>query len=205
MDLLYRGASRARKSSSAISIASRRRNCNCGSELCSGGKGFLPLLSFGISGFALETTLREFWEPAQIRAQRKGESFLKALWESMKRTRRRTGGYIVHIGVIMIAVAVTGSSAFKTQKEFVLKPGETVQMEEYELTYLNSETKEESHRFSRIAVVQATKNGRDLGVLEPKLNNYFRMANSTIGTPAVKTTLKEDLYLNFRILMKMVL
>lgn len=161
-----------------------------------GARGFLPLLSFGISGFALETTLREFWEPAKLRAERKDEGIVTALWESMRRTRRRTGGYIVHIGVIMIAVAVTGSSSFKTQKEFVLKPGESIQMQEYEITYLEATTKEEDHRFSRIARFEASKNGRNLGILEPKLNNYVRMANSTIGTPAVKTTLQEDLYLN---------
>lgn len=161
-----------------------------------GARGFLPLLSFGISGFALETTLREFWEPAKIRMDKKGEAFPVALWEAMRKTRRRTGGYIVHIGVIMIAVAVTGSSSFKTQKEFVMNPGDSIQMEEYELTYLEATTKEEPHRYSRIARIKATKDGRDLGVLEPKLNNYVRMANSTIGTPAVKTTLQEDLYLN---------
>ena len=161
-----------------------------------GARGFLPLLSFGLCGFALETTLRELWEPAQLRAAKKEEGFLVALWRSMSLTRRRTGGYIVHMGVIMIAVAVTGSSSFKQQMEVVLKPGETVQVEEYSLTYIESTTKSEPHRISRIARIQASKNGRDLGILEPKLNDYIRMGGSTIGTPAVKTTLQEDLYLN---------
>ena len=40
-----------------------------------------------------------------------------------------------------------------------------------------------------------TRSGRDIGVLEPKLNNYFRMG-SVIGTPAVHNFLDEDLYLN---------
>jgi cytochrome c-type biogenesis protein CcmF len=161
-----------------------------------GARGFLPLLSFGLCGFAFETTLRELWEPATIRAAKKEEGFLVALWRSMSLTRRRTGGYIVHMGVIMIAVAVTGSSSFKQQTEVVLKPGETVQVEEYSLTYIEATTKTEPHRISRIARIQASKNGRDLGILEPKLNDYVRMGGSTIGTPAVKTTLQEDLYLN---------
>ena len=166
-----------------------------GISVALGAEGFLPLFSFGISGFALHTTLREFWEPAQLRSQKKNEPILSALWQTMKRTRRRTGGYIVHLGVIMMAMAVTASGSFKQQTEVHLQQNETVQVDDYDLTYLEPAVIKESHRQSRMARIQVSKNGSEIGILEPKLNHYFKMG-SDIGTPAVRSSLKEDLYLN---------
>ena len=163
--------------------------------LICGATGFLPLLSFGVCGFALMTTLRELVEPALVRAAKKSEGLATALWTTWKKTRRRTGGYVVHIGVIMIAVAVTGSGAFKELSEVTLKEGQSVEIQEYRLTYTGKDTVKEPHRASEVAKVNVTRSGNDIGVLEPKLNNYFRMG-SVIGTPAVHNFLDEDLYLN---------
>jgi cytochrome c-type biogenesis protein CcmF len=160
-----------------------------------GATGFTPLLSFGVCGFALMTTLRELIEPAKVRVQKKSEPWPNALWTVWVKTRRRTGGYIVHIGVIMIAVAITGSGAFKDLSEVTLKEGQSVQIQEYQLTYVGKETIRESHRQSEIAKVSVLRGNREIGILEPKLNNYFRMG-SVIGTPAVHNFLDEDLYLN---------
>ena len=160
-----------------------------------GATGFTPLISFAVCGFALMTTLRELIEPASVRVERKAESWGKALWTTWSKTRRRTGGYVVHMGVIMIAVAVTGSGAFKELSEVTLKEGQSVEIQEYRLTYTGKETVTESHRSSEIAKVSVLRSGREIGVLEPKLNNYFRMG-SVIGTPAVHNFLDEDLYLN---------
>ncbi len=163
--------------------------------LVCGATGFTPLLSFAVCGFALMTTLRELLEPAAVRVKRKSEGWGTALWTTWQKTRRRTGGYVVHIGVIMIAVAVTGSGAFKDLSEVTLKEGQSVEIQEYRLTYTGKETVTESHRASEIAKVTVSRSGRDIGILEPKLNNYFRMG-TVIGTPAVHNFLDEDLYLN---------
>jgi len=160
-----------------------------------GARDFLPLLSFWTCGFALQTTLRELYEPAKMRAKAKSESLLTALGKTLWKTRRRTGGYVNHLGVIMIAAAVTGSSAYKQQTEFTLRPGQSVDVEEYNLTYIGDREDRQPHRLSRMAVIDVKRGGRDIGELTPRLNNYYRMG-STIGTPAVKTSFDEDLYLN---------
>ena len=107
--------------------------------------------------------------------RKKEESLFRAFWQVLLKMRRRFGGYIVHLGVIMIAVAVTASSAYKRQKEFVVKKGESVVMEDYSLQYVEDKTVQQSHRLSRIAVLELTTEDQQLGILEPRLNNYFRM------------------------------
>ena len=112
--------------------------------LACGATGFTPLLSFAVSGFALMTTLRELVELRRLAKQKKSEGWWTALWTTWQKTRRRTGGYVVHIGVIMIAVAVTGSGAFKDLSEVTLKEGQSVEIQEYKLTYTGKETVTES-------------------------------------------------------------
>ena len=160
-----------------------------------GATGGLPLLSFATCGFATVTTIREFIEPTQIRMQKQQESFFEALWQIFAKMRRRFGGYVVHLGVILIAVSVTASSAYKRQKEFVVKQGESIVMEDYSLEYLRNETVQQPHRLSRVATLQLTSENRDLGLIEPRLNNYFRMG-TVIGTPAVKNLYDRDVYVN---------
>ena len=165
-----------------------------GIALLMGSKEGLALLSFGVCGFATVTTLREFVEPAIARAQKKNESYFVAQWEIIRRMRRRFGGYIVHLGVIMIAFAVTGSSSYKKESEFVLSPQQKAYFEGYEITYIEPSSQEEPHRSSQMTDVRVVREGSDLGLLRPRLNTYFRMG-SVIGTPAVHTSLDEDLYI----------
>lgn len=160
-----------------------------------GVRDVLPLLSFAVCGFAAMTTLRELHEPVHARARKKDESYLTALASVVTRTRRRSGGYIVHFGVIIIAVAVTASGSFKEIEEISIQKGQSVSVLDYELTFIGPRVAQESHRVSQIASFAVRSGGRDLGVLEPRLNNYAG-TGMTIGTPAVKTGLAEDLYLS---------
>ncbi len=155
----------------------------------------LPLLSFGICGFALVATLRELHEPIAARREKVGVPYLTAALSTLSQMRRRFGGYIVHIGVIVVAVAVTGSGNFKTVDEVSLPAGQSVEIQGYTLTFDGMREEMESHRSSQIAQLSVQKGDADLGVLEPRLNNYFRMG-SVIGTPAVRSGLDEDLYLS---------
>jgi len=163
-------------------------------SLLLGATGMLALISFTVCGFATVTTVREFIEPALARSRKKNESYFRAQWEIIIRMRRRFGGYIVHLGVIMIAVSVTASSSYKQEAEFVMSPTQSVSFAGYDITYIDASSKEEPHRSSQLANLKVLHNGSDIGVLSPRLNTYFRMG-SVIGTPAVKSSADEDLYI----------
>ncbi|MEL6345819.1 MAG: heme lyase CcmF/NrfE family subunit [Myxococcota bacterium] len=155
---------------------------------------WLPLLSFAVCGFALVATLREFHEPALARARKLDEPYLSALGNVASRSRRRFGGYTVHVGVIIIAAAVTASGSFKETREITVTADSSAEVLGYELTFLGSRMEQEDHRRSEVAAFSISKNGRSVGVLEPRMNMYLNGMN--IGTPAVRTGLGEDLYLS---------
>lgn len=151
-----------------------------------------PLLSFTFSLFVLVTIALEFYRGTRARARISGDSVALAFWNLIVRNKRRYGGYIVHLGVIMIFVGITGSTAFKQEAAATLKPGESMTVGAYTLSYQGlSEYPTRSH-YVVAANLWVEKNGRRLEMLTPEKNFYKGHQPST--EVAIRSTLKEDLY-----------
>ena len=129
-----------------------------------------PLITLGCAGFAMFVTVRELVGPI--------------------RNRRRTGGYVVHLGIIVMIVAIAMSSAYRTDVELRMTKGECATFEGYELCYQGPRSEKEPHRTLQIADITV-----DGDTLSPALATYA-MSMSPIGSPAVRSTLREDLYLS---------
>jgi len=154
----------------------------------------LVALAFG--GYTLQVTLRELWLPLARRRRAHGESFGRALVEAgFVRGRRRFGSYLVHAGAAMVIVAIAVSSTMGESREAQLRLGEKTEVGAYSLTFLAVDQVSEPHRQAVVARVAVTRAGRDLGVLSPRMNQYERQ-REPIGTPAVRSSLFEDLYLS---------
>jgi len=153
----------------------------------------LVALAFG--GYTAQVTLRELWLPvARRRAQ--GAGLRQALVESpLRQGRRRTAAYVVHAGAVLVVVAIAVSSTMGTSKELQLREGETATLGAYTLTFLKAEQVREPHRESLVARIAVARGGRDLGILTPRMNHY-ESQREPVGTPAVRTSLFEDLYLS---------
>jgi cytochrome c-type biogenesis protein CcmF len=153
----------------------------------------IAALFFG--GFTAQVTLRELWRPVRPRLQA-GESLPAAVIDSqLRRGRRRFGGYVVHAAVVMVVIAIAVSSTMQTSKELVLKEGESATVGAYTLTYLGPEQRTEPHRTALVARVAVRRGEREIGVLEPRMNHYDTQ-REPIGTPAVRSSIAEDLYLS---------
>jgi cytochrome c-type biogenesis protein CcmF len=160
-----------------------------------GFTGVWPLLTFGFSAFALLVTLREMAEPVAARARALGESIPTAMMEVGSRARRRYGGYVVHIGVLIIAVSHVAATAWSAKDTVTIHTGQVATVGDYALTFQGSSWEEQPHRRSLVARFDVTKRGDAIGLLQPRLNHYKKMG-TPIGTPEVHSALDEDLYLS---------
>jgi len=125
-----------------------------------------------------------------------GESFGQALVEAqLRRGRRRLGAYVVHAGAVVVMVAIAVSSTMGVSKEVQLRRGESFRVGAYTLTFERAESLSEPHRQSLVAWIAVRRGERDLGTLSPRMNQY-ESQREPIGTPAVRTSLTEDLYLS---------
>ncbi|MTA89151.1 MAG: heme lyase CcmF/NrfE family subunit, partial [Actinobacteria bacterium] len=143
-----------------------------------GARGFAPVLAFGLGGFAAGSAGRQ----VVLATRRQG-------WRGL--VGRANGGMIVHLGVVMIAVAFAASSSYVRQAEFTLTQGQSAQFAGHELVYVGQNIKQESAKI--VDQVLITIDGT--GPWAPSLNK-FANGNQTIGTPSVRTTFTDDVALS---------
>jgi cytochrome c-type biogenesis protein CcmF len=153
------------------------------------------LLALFFGGFTAHVTISEILLPVRQRMRAHAEGFFEAFGQARRRGPRRFGAYIVHSGALLAIVAIGVSSTMGLSKEVQLRQGESATLGAYSLTFVNAERITEPHRESLRARMDIAKNGRAVGSLYPSMNHY-ESQREPIGTPAVRTSLTEDLYLS---------
>jgi cytochrome c-type biogenesis protein CcmF len=124
-----------------------------------------------------------------------GEGFLDALRQFQGRGRRRFGAYLSHAGVVVIVIAIAVSSTGQQSKEVLLRTGQSASLGSYELTLAGIDSVKEPQRESLRARLDVRRDGREIGSLYPRMT-FYPTQREPIGTPAVHTSLREDLYLS---------
>jgi len=160
----------------------------------------LPVsLFYGIATFAAVITLLEFWRGMRARHRSTGKSYPSALWTLFGRNRRRYGGYLIHIGVIMIALGVIGTQFFQVETQRNLAVGESLTITspltgEYSLMYKGLESLPAPEDVNRTgATLAVSRGGRDIGQMNPT-HDFFIPQQQPMTIPAMRYSLIEDLY-----------
>jgi len=135
----------------------------------------------------------EFIRGSKVRREMKREGHLKSFFNLISRNKRRYGGYIIHIGIVLIFVGITGSSAFKSEKLVTLEKGESLTIKDYELKYENFSSYPTQDRYATAATLSVYRKGKKLGTLRPERNLYRNQEQPTTEV-AIRSTLVEDLY-----------
>jgi cytochrome c-type biogenesis protein CcmF len=153
-----------------------------------------PLVALGLAAFVVTVLGDEVVRGARARARSRDENPPVAVWRLATRNRRRYGGYLVHAGVCVMAVAVAVSATLASDVTATLGPGESVSLGAYTVSY-DSLVIEPLPDDPRVTETRAelTLRGPQSGRLAPALRDY---PNSTIpiATPTVRTAIVEDLY-----------
>jgi len=162
--------------------------------LLAGVRSIYPLMSFTLTFFVLTTIFMEFYRGTKVRARVIQSGYLKALWNLTMRNKRRYGGYIVHLGVLMVFVGITGS-AFQKEAEAVLAPGDSVQIAGYSLQYQGLTDRSTDNVQEVAAVLTVQKGNRTLPTLYPSRQLFPNQ--EPVSEVAIRQTMKEDLYVIF--------
>ena len=161
--------------------------------LISGIRQVIPLLALLIATFALTTTLIEFVQGALVRSRSDKIGLVSALLSLARRNKRRYGGYIVHIGVLMLFLGIVGSSAFSVEKTTTLQKGKDVSLGAYRLVFQGVEGSRAKGMHIQAANFDLFKNDRQIGTIksEKHIHPNFQPATEV----GIRSTLMEDLYL----------
>jgi cytochrome c-type biogenesis protein CcmF len=131
---------------------------------------------------------------ARARARGRDEDPVSAAWRLTTRNRRRYGGYGVHLGVLVMAIAIAVSSGLATDRTISLAPGESASVGAYRISHerLVVEPLADDPRVIETRA-EVTYAGPQAGSLGTALRDYPN-SQAAIATPAVRTSLAEDLY-----------
>ena len=153
----------------------------------------VALLAFAVCGAATAGIVHEWVRGTRSRHGR-GEAYPVAFGRLLLANRPRYGGYIVHIGIVLLAAGAVGSSFFGVQRDIALRPGEESSFGGYTFRYLGHDVSLHPDRREESADVELRAGDRYLGVVRPFRAVYpdFNIA-STRG--AIRSTPIEDFYI----------
>ncbi len=153
-----------------------------------------PVLATAIGAFNVAVIVQEFWRGIASRTKAHDEGFLTALGKLVGKARRRYGGYVVHLGIVVMFLGFAGSG-YKTDREVALRPGESFEFQGYQFTYVKSRRVDTDPAKMEIYTdIHMRKGGKDLGILSPAKFVYRRQQMPT-SEVAIKVGAREDVYL----------
>lgn len=163
--------------------------------LVTGTHLWVAVLGFWLAGLVACVTLYEYGRGILARHRSTGESLPVAFWNLGSRNRRRYGGYIIHLGVVMMALGVLGIELFQTQTQGSIKPGESLKLSGYTVTF-NSLAQFDTNDGRNVAraVVTVSQNGKPITELHPRRDYYYE-SQQPMTIPGVRSTLEDDVYI----------
>ncbi|MGH2751395.1 MAG: heme lyase CcmF/NrfE family subunit [Actinomycetota bacterium] len=150
------------------------------------------LLSFALCAFTATAIIAEFTRGSSVYRRRDDIGTLGAINQTIRRNRRRYGGYIVHLGVLLIVIGFAGN-AFKTERRADMSPGETLEIGSYTLTYEGLTTQSTPEKDIYEAQIAVSRAGEALGGLRPQRNLHLAQGQPQ-SEVAIRTNPIEDLY-----------
>jgi cytochrome c-type biogenesis protein CcmF len=143
--------------------------------------------------FVIGTIVFEFVVATRTRARTTGEGALEAFATLLLKSRRRYGGLIVHLGVVVAIIGITISSVYKVEHEQTLKPGERMQIGPYSVRFDGMAAGERPTHILVWANLMAFKNGKPLHELAPG-QRFYPNQQSPFASVDARYHWNEDLY-----------
>ena len=170
--------------------------------IATGLRGLYPLMSVSLAGFVVGTVAQEFYRGIRARMSLHGEALVAGFAHLVARNRRRYGGYIVHIGIVIYFIAFVGLS-FKVKHDVVLQPGAADTLRSpfghtYTLTHMGVSQYRRLNRRVSVATLEVRVDGKPAGTITSEKRQYVDSFDQPTFEPAteigLRSNLREDLY-----------
>ncbi len=132
---------------------------------------FYALVAFSVGVAVFTAVLTEFLRGAHVITRQTGRDLFSATWLLTRRNTRRYGGYIVHIGVVVVVVGLAGS-AFNRNVETEMGLHDKMHIGPYTLECTGFTQDSNANYDSEYALLDVTKNGKPLFEMTPEKRAY---------------------------------
>ena len=152
-------------------------------------------LCFALCAMVAGTVIQEFWRGANVRRGNTGTDMLTALIGLVGRNKRRYGGYIVHLGIVLIFFGFAGEG-FKQEKQVLLKPGEETTLGQYTIRHDRLSVSDDGQKQMVTGHMTIFSGGKQIDTMFPAKWAFHKHETEPPTTEvAIRRTAAEDLYI----------
>jgi len=152
-------------------------------------------LCFGFCAFVGVTIIQEFVRGAAVRRQATGTDLFTALVGLFARSRRRYGGYVVHLGIVLVFLGFAGSGYQHKEDVPDMQPGQQVVMRPYTVVYQGLTAGDDGQKQMITATLEVTRNGKSLGQFYPARWFFHGHEGEPTTEVALRRSVADDVYL----------
>lgn len=151
------------------------------------------LACFGLCGFVFWTIAQEYYRGVKVRRKNRPQSVLEALIGLVLKARRRYGGYIVHLGVVLMFFGWAGNS-YKIERKIGIYPGEVVDLGPYQLRHDGAEATEDWQKDMLTVHFTVLVDGEKADVVSPAKWWYYQSPDTPTSEVSRHMTAAGDVY-----------
>ncbi len=155
------------------------------------------LACFGLCAFTFWTIVQEFYRGVLVRRRQRPQPVLDALLTLIVRARRRYGGYIVHLGIVLMFFGWAGN-AYKVERKLQMRPGEIQALGKYEIRHDGLRVTEDWQKEMITATLSVLQDGHEVAELVPARWWYFQLPEQPTTEVSRYMTFGEDVYVSMQ-------
>jgi cytochrome c-type biogenesis protein CcmF len=148
---------------------------------------------FTLCGFVTATMVQEFWRGTNVRRRATGTDFLTALIGLVSRNKRRYGGYIVHLGIVLVMLGFAGKS-YEHESTVRLTPGQTTTLGRYSVRHDSLKVTDDGQKQMVTAHLTIFKDGQEIDHLYPARWFFRKHEGAPTTEVGIRRSLVEDFY-----------
>jgi cytochrome c-type biogenesis protein CcmF len=149
---------------------------------------------FALCGFVVGTIGQEFWRGARVRQNATGTDVLTALIGLVARNKRRYGGYIVHVGIVLIFLGFAGEG-FKQDEQVLLRPGQQAQVGDFVVRLDAVRVTDDGQKQMITAHTIVFRDGEEVAKMYPAKWFFRKHEDQPTTEVAIRRSFAEDIYL----------
>ena len=159
-----------------------------------GNRSTAAFIGLAVMVFVLAGIIQEYVRGVRARQMTTHEPLPIALANLVRRNGRRYGGYVIHLGVLLIALGIIGNEFYQSEGQANLHPGESITVANYTLTYQKLDATQGPNYTEFTAVMDVSRDGRPTGQILPKKIVYNKNQDQPMSEVGLRPGPVEDVY-----------
>jgi cytochrome c-type biogenesis protein CcmF len=151
-------------------------------------------ICFALCGFVAGTITQELWRGARVRQGNTGTDVFTALIGLVGRNRRRYGGYIVHVGIMLMFLGFAGAG-FKQEETALLKPGQQSSVGPFTIRMDRLSVTDDGQKQMTTSHLTVFKDGVEIDKMYPARWAFRKHEAEPTTEVAIHRSFGEDLYI----------